>query len=360
MLVKLTTQGLDGTPCDLVYRSGETILLPDLDHLPEDLHVTNLEDDFVRQAMQRPIAVGFHSYLGLALAAKKEILGTVCLFDQGNKVVMPTTLSLLGTIAQQVGILAENASLFQRTQESLAETEALYSIIREMNAAQSYDDILRALAERTVLRTAETLFMGIFDQPMSVNQRAEGSPGAGQMPEWIYPVAVRGGQVFEIAPRYPVSAFQSSSNTLFTDTPVVLQNLSSDKRLDAVTRTLFRDVFLAESAIIIPFVLGDQSIGFAQAFFCQPVEISKTEAQRLTAIAGQAAIAVQSRLLLEQAQSRARQEQRIRQVTAEVFSASDVDTIMRRAAEQVGRVLGMPAYVYLSQADQPDRGDVHG
>ncbi len=312
-------------------------------------------------------ATGFSSWnvgeevVTVPMALRGEVIGVLGIQDNPQKKLLPEDLSLVEAITDQVVLALESARLFERTQSALAETETLYGIIAEMNAAQSYDDILRALAERTILRDAETLFMGIFDQPMSAGEKADGSPGNGQATEWIYPVAVRGGYAVEIAPRYPVSAFQSTPNTLFTNEPVVLQSLSTDRRLDTVTRTLFQEVFLAESSIIIPFMLGDQSIGFVQGFFCQPVQIPQTEIQRLSAVAGQAAIAVQSRLLLEQAQSRARQEQRIREVTSQVFSATDVDTIMRRAVEQVGRVLGMPAYIYLSQSDdqsaQPKPGD---
>jgi GAF domain-containing protein len=99
--------------------------------------------------------------------------------------------------------------------------------------------------------------------------------------------------------------------------------------------------------------LADQTIGFIQGMFTEITEIPDTELERLMAIAGQAAIAVQSRLLLEQAQTRAQQEQRIREVTAQVFEAVDVQTIMRRAVEQVGRTLGMPAYIYLGSDHSP-------
>jgi len=146
-----------------------------------------------------------------------------------------------------------------------------------------------------------------------------------------------------------VTAFEALPGTLLTDRPAAMSNLGSDHRLDRVTRTLFQDIFQARSSIIIPLMLGNQSIGFVQGYFDQPMEFPSGEQDRLMAVAGQAAIAVQSRLLLEQAQSQARQEQRIREVTSQVFSATDVDTIMRRAVEQIGHVLGLPAYIYLGE-----------
>jgi PAS domain S-box-containing protein len=248
---------------------------------------------------------------------------------------------LLAEMSDQIALAVESARLFEQTRTTLAETEMLYGIIAEMNAAQGYDDILKAMSERTSLRRADLLLLGIFDQPLR---------GEEQLPEWIYPVAVRGAEKVEIAQKYPVGAFQAIPNTLFTDQPVMVSDVGGDRRLDSVARTLFKEVFHASGMLILPLRLADQSIGFVMGFFCETSQIAPEDLQPLLAVTGQAAIAVQSRLLLERSQAHARQEQRIREVSAQVFGAADVDTIMRRAVQQIGRVLGMPAYIYLGQA----------
>lgn len=109
---------------------------------------------------------------------------------------------------------------------------------------------------------------------------------------------------------------------------------------------------------MIPLMLADRVIGFIQAYYGEKVHFTDVEVERLTVVASQAAIAIQSRLLLEQAQARARQEERIRQVTSQVFAAADVDSIMRRAVEQVGRVLGMPAFIYLGESELQAENDI--
>lgn len=280
------------------------------------------------------------------LALRGDVIGALAIETDAQHPLSDDELNLLDQLSEQIALALESARLFEQTQYALGETETLYGIIAEMNAADSYEDILNALAGRTMLVGAGTILMGIFDRPMT----------ASQSPEWIFPVALRGGEAIEIAPKYPVTAFEPNPNTLFTNEPIALSDLSSDKRLDSVTRMLFREVFLAESSVIIPLRLGEQSIGFIQGFYSQQTDIPQSEVQRLVAVAGQAAIAVQSRLLLEQAQARARQEQRIREVTSQVFEAADVDTIMRRAVEQVGRALGLPAYIYLG-SDGPQGGE---
>lgn len=279
--------------------------------------------------------------VAVPLFVRGEAIGALAVQGSAQQPLTDEEINLVQAISEQIALAVENARLFDRTMGALSEMEALYGAIAEMNAARSYDEILQALTQYTMLGQAETVLLCIFDRPLS----------ATQTPDILYPVAMKGGGSVEIASSYPVSAFEARPGTLFTDQPVVLEDLLRDKRLDEVTRTLFRDIFLAESAVILPLRLGSEMIGFVPGLYCTPTHIPISEVQRLDAMTGQAAIAVQSHLLLEQAQRRARQEQRIREVTSQVFGASDVPSIMRRAAEQVGRVLGKPAFVYLGRTD---------
>jgi GAF domain-containing protein len=278
------------------------------------------------------------------LQVRDEVIGELVLEDAQE--LDEESLALVRTVAERLSAHLENLRLTAQTQAALSETETLYDIIAEMNAAGNYDDVLGAIVERTWINRAATTMLCIFDRPL----------GAERLPEWIFPVAHRSTEITEFAAQYPTNAFEANPGALFNQTPVMLEKLETDARLDRVARTLFRDVFKAQSAVFVPLILAEQVIGFLAAFFREQAEIPEPEVQRLMAVAGQAAITVQSRLLLEQAQSRARQEERIRAVTAEVFSATDVDSIMRRAVEQVGQILGKPAYIYLGQEPRDGQG----
>lgn len=345
MLHRLTEEGMENTACELVFQMRKVITIPNLRELP-------VEFQKWRSIMERLVAARFQAYLGVPLEAKGRVMGTICLFNRTPVEVPTVRISLLQAIGQQLAIAVENSRLFTQTQSALGETQTLYRIIAELNAARSYEQILDAVADQTLLSRADQLIiMGVFNQPMSADTRLVPQ----ERPEWIIPVAYRAGAPVQLAARYPISSFEAFPNTVFTDQPVVMGDLESDPHLDRVTRTLFQQVFHAQSSVVLPLLLGKESIGFIQAYFSQATEFSPGEVQRLSAIAGQAAIAVQSRLLLEQAQARARQEQRIRQVTAEVFSLADVDAILRRAVEQVGSTLGLPAFIYLG--DPVEKGE---
>ena len=293
---------------------------------------------------------GEHSVLTAPLSIRQNVIGALAIEFEKDEPLSEDELALVQELSEQISLALESARLYEQTQAALGESQTLYNIIAEMNAAQSYQDILQALDERTLLGQADQLLlMGVFERPLSDKTLR---------PEWIIPVAYRCDRKIVIAPRYPLSAFESEPNSLFLSNPVMVSNIDVDSRLDKVTRILFTEVFKAQSFIVVPLLLGEQVIGFVQGYFSGMMKTSENELQRLAAIAGQAAIAVQSHLLLEQAQARARQEERIRTVTSQIFGAADVDTVMRRAAEQVGRVLGTPAFVYLQETSkQPDSGE---
>jgi GAF domain-containing protein len=56
--------------------------------------------------------------------------------------------------------------------------------------------------------------------------------------------------------------------------------------------------------------------------------------------------------LFEQIQARARRERILREVTAKVRGATDADSIMRTAVQEIGRALGRRTFVYLNKDQQ--------
>jgi len=277
------------------------------------------------------------------LTLRGENIGELA-FD-GIEEIDEDTRGLISSIADRLTSHLDSLRLSAETQVALTETETLYSIIAEMNAAQSFDDILTALSSKTILAQANQFtLLGIFDSPLF----------GPSIPEWIYPVAYRTSFEINVPNRYPLATFQSTPGTLFTYDSVILTNNDKENHLEKLNTSIFMDSFKSKRSIVVPLILVDRSIGFVQGYYSDPIEFPEAEINRLKAVAGQAAIAVQSRLLLEQTKARALHEQRVREVTTQVFSATDIDTIMRRAVEQVGKVLGKQAYIYLGDKnDEP-------
>jgi GAF domain-containing protein len=271
-----------------------------------------------------------------------EAVGHLQIHDDPINPLSTEDISFIHQVAEQIALALESARLFTQTQQALTEMDALYNIIAGLNAARDFNSVLEVLSKRTVLRSADqSLLMFLFDSPLAEDRN----------PEWVLPIACQSDKAITLADRYPLNAFEVVPNTLFTHSPVFLEDITRDIRLDRITRTLFEEIFSAKSSIIIPLLLGHQSMGFIMANFGKPSKFTEAEIGRLSTIANQVAITVQGMQLLEQTANRAKREQLLRELTNQVNTASGTDAILRRAAEHIGRVLKKPAYVYLGVSE---------
>ncbi len=112
----------------------------------------------------------------------------------------------------------------------------------------------------------------------------------------------------------------------------------------------------AQSWMGAPLLFGDSVIGvIALQSYSTPRVYNQQHLNLLLTIASQAAIAIENAKLIEATEQRARQEQILRQVSTRVNAAVDPESILRTAAQEVGRALGLETFVYLTETNQsPD------
>lgn len=102
-----------------------------------------------------------------------------------------------------------------------------------------------------------------------------------------------------------------------------------------------------------PILISGRVIGvMAILSYTTPGAFNEYDQELLTSIAAQAAIALENARLFEQAQTQVRQEEILREVSTQVRASVDVDSVMRVAAQEVGRVLGRRTFVYLTHGEE--------
>jgi GAF domain-containing protein len=111
----------------------------------------------------------------------------------------------------------------------------------------------------------------------------------------------------------------------------------------------------------VPMLLGDNVLGvIAAQNYHTPRVYNEDSERRLTALANQATVAIENVRLFTQIQNRARQEQILREVTARVHSAVDAQSVLRTAAQEINRTLGLEAFVYLEEQIESETHRTNG
>ncbi len=280
------------------------------------------------------IAVMAHS---LPLESQSSRLLLEILDEETQRAWSADERLLVEQVADQLSLALENARLFQQTQEALAETEMLYRASAELNAAQSYSEILEVLRDYTVLGNADRIVsLNQFDRPWA----------ASNMPEWMFPITHWTSLPKErLVPRYPLNKFPAMQ-LLSPSLPTIIEDLESDSRLDDNTRQLYHKLFQGSSTIFIPLVVGGRWTGLINAVYGKETRFQNEEIRRVMALAGQAAVAIQNLQGIELAESRAREAQErseelalINRVVSSIASSLELKEAMQIIAREIVHAL---------------------
>ncbi len=251
----------------------------------------------------------------------------------------------------QIAEALEKSRLFAATEQARSQTEALFSGSERVVRAQSTNGILQALIEATALRQMDRASLLFFDRPWQTEPPDYVTVSAIWQRE-DSPLKAEIGTTFPLA-QYPAAGLLNRNE------PSIIEDLANDDWLPDTTRTLLRDLWGLTSAIAIPLVAGDLWIGFVLCLSERPHHWQETQLRQIATLANQAATVAQTLRLFAEAQLRAEQEQILRRVSGEVYAAVDAEAVLRTAAEEIGKALGLETFIYLTEGDDAaqDNGD---
>jgi signal transduction histidine kinase len=100
--------------------------------------------------------LGFASAAGFPIKAKEKVIGVLHLANKARRHFVPDELQLIESIAQEIGVAAENARLFEEVNQKTAELGQMNSELQEANRAKS--EFISAMSHE--LRTPLNVIMG--------------------------------------------------------------------------------------------------------------------------------------------------------------------------------------------------------
>ncbi|MCA9933222.1 MAG: GAF domain-containing protein [Ardenticatenaceae bacterium] len=272
----------------------------------------------------------WHSMIIAPLVTSNRVIGTLNIGRQTGTFTQNDE-NLIRQVAVLLASTLETQRLFDQTQEALGETAALYEASADLNAAQSYDDILAVLRKHTILgQGAQNISLNYFDTAWLPDQP----------PEWIgvlsrYSELPTGA----VRDRYRVAEFPIAYTVLHPDRPTLIEDLENMPGLDENTRQLYTKLFGAKSTLFLPLVLGGQWVGYINAIWQELTRFPEEEIRRLTALAGQAAISISNQLLFGETQSRAEQLAAINEVSQTLSQYLERERLLEVTYEQVKRTI---------------------
>ncbi|GAB4494650.1 MAG: hypothetical protein OHK0052_00200 [Anaerolineales bacterium] len=280
---QMAQEALDDPTFALVYTDVEDPNAPIPPHMRQILHDSDLRGSVTLglSARRQPIAfLSFGSPIPL-----------------GN--IPEAYVRRMRTVADQVTTRLENLQLFQRTQRALAETETLYTINAKFNAANTIEEILQALCIPNADGRAPygaTFWTFTSDEDnVPLTMTLSGS--------WLNPqktLNIPIGFMLDLR-EYPASQMMFSNPTeplLFGD--VVKSGISPETK-----RFLRRN--RVSAAVFLPLTVRGRWLGQITILWDELTTFNAADLQRYRALAAQAAITINSRLLFEQTERRARQ-----------------------------------------------------
>lgn len=244
---------------------------------------------------------------------------------------------LLQAISEQVGQALERARLSEQMQVALNETEArteelglLNQMSQELTAQTNVDGVLDVAYQYTSqMMAAEEFYVALYYQ---------------EMDEVEFALTMTRGKPRRYTERR--QAGEGLTEYIIRNRQPLLMSNNVDQHLASLGIAAIGNP--AESWVGVPLTFSGKVIGvMALQSYETGYTYSEQHLNLLVAIASQAAIAIENARLIEATTTRAEEERMLRQITARVNTAVDAESILRTAAEEIGRALGLEGYVRL-------------
>jgi signal transduction histidine kinase len=272
--------------------------------------VADYPDVGLGQAMQRE---GAQVGISIALLAKGRLMGALVLAARHMRAFTPEELSLLAAIGQQVGVAIENARLYQAEQEGHAEAERRQQVaegMREIVAVLNSRQSLEAMLDFIVKQACRVL--GSDGASLLRHEGKEGplttQSACGLEADYMAELnmSLGGGPAGRaLAERRPITipdivSFAAGTMRGPDDMPEPERKLL--ERLHPHYRAL----------LSVPLIIQDEPYGAITLYYHEPRQFSEEEQRLALSVAHQAALAIETARLREQAEEAAALAERSR------------------------------------------------
>ena len=284
---------------------------------------------------QNPYLPDTHSEMALPLISRDQVLGALTVQSTERGAFSDEDITMLQTMADQLGNAIENANLFAQTQEALAEAETLYRITQELAATRDEETIYQ-LAMDTVSKTnVDSSAIYIYGETSPLNNAAPPQQFVEQKAVW----AATNAPAVPNGTRFKPGDFIIEHIVPYHGWLLIDEVGASDQITEQLRATL-QQIGIT-SLLVLPLSTHQARLGFLLAAYKNPSKkFADKHIRFFTTLAQQIVTALENIHLLDASQKRARREEIIREISLKIRNAVDVDDILKATVTELGKVLG--------------------
>ncbi|MGH7308456.1 MAG: GAF domain-containing protein, partial [Candidatus Rokuibacteriota bacterium] len=240
---------------------------------------------------------GITSFFGVPLLLQDSLLGVLTLLGPGPFQFTPDEESLLESFAAQAAIALEHARLYSDTTRRLDETRALLEVVEILNSTLDP----RQLLKRVAIKIAQACQVDRCTIEHGEGQRlvpltSQFADGHADRAMW---------EAFLRRAPYAPADVPARARAMETRGPVIVEDASS--RAEQLPLE-WVETFRQKSCLLVPLIHQNQVIGLLTLDYCERVTpFQSSQVALAAAIAGQLALALETKRLYAEAQERLRE-----------------------------------------------------
>ena len=292
-------------------------------------HVTeNIEEEELvsAQSHHRTLSIGFRSGCSVPLLANDRSIGVLSVLDKQIRRFTDDEVSLLTAFADQAALALEKARLLNEAETERERSDSLYRVSNLLAGAHDTDDVLDLIVnEAARLVNTNGAYIRLLEGDLLVPKAATQSAAE------IVADGDEAGVVIRVGDGL-------MGRVMARKAPLVTEDVSKDERADPEGRIhMERSGFSGLAAV--PLLANDKAIGALAVFDQRIRRFTEDEVSLLTAFADQAALALEKARLLNEAETRERQATQLYEVTTQLASNIDMDTVLDLITERAAELL---------------------
>ncbi|MCP4363390.1 MAG: GAF domain-containing protein [Chloroflexi bacterium] len=272
-------------------------------------------------------------------------IGGVGVRPDAHKTLSDEDKALLAAISQQVAEALERARLFEETEiarqelnqraEELAVINQVASTVSQQLEMNQLFTAVHEQIQRAIIN--DTFFVAIYNAAAN---------------HFDFPYYYDHGRQTDMEPLAANPEYETTQ--VFTNGEPIVINFAPEqyrKTQIEMDKILLDKGKLPTGMLFTPLQIGSQNIGVISVQNYQFHDYTESDIALLGGIANHVAVALENARLFMETERRAEQEQILRQVSEQVYSAVDAESVLKTAVKEVGRVLDLEAFVYLHDVD---------